>query len=958
MGKPAYESGPIANGKPPTQLPRRGLTEQQAKAVDTRGASVVLSSGAGCGKTEVLTQRYLFYLRRDEAEVGQLAAITFTDRAARQMRRRIRKTIKEELAHAKSSADRERWARHLRNLETAVISTIHSFCTTLLRQHAIAAQLDPRFEVLEDVLSSSLREDSLRDALQELLTAESPAGDDLRELVPIYGWRVTNDAVQRLLAAPHVAAWDEWTRREPAAIAEEWMCIGRSELLSDYVRHLITAEPKVAGCLRLLRNTPCIGPIMRANVQTVLDETPRLAEAGDLAAAVKKVCEAAKVGKEREKAWPGKATYEIVRDAMTDFRAELPKKLALFTDPVEESGEAAVVAQRFIRVAAACDRVYQERKRSAGVVDFHDLLSMARDLLRDRSEVRAQVRHRIRFLLIDELQDTDPVQMELARLLCGPGLMNGTLFAVGDEKQSIYRFRGAEVELFRDLRRTVPSAGRQELSVNFRSQPQILHFANALFGRHISEYEPLTANRKQQSPGGCVEFLWSRAQEKRSVQQGRCDEAHRIARRIASMVGRGEQLIVEQATQELRPVRPGDVVLLFRSMSNVGLYEAALRQLGLDYYLVGGRAFFAQQEIYDLLNLLRALENPQDAVSLAGTLRSPFGCASDDALYLLARHPDGLWSGLHSDETLERLPADEKPAVNRVRRFLDRWRAQKDRLPIAGLINFVLADCGYDAALQFEFLGDRKLANLWKLIDLARTFDRSGLFGLPEFVARLGDLVQTQPREEQAATLPEKADVVRLMSIHQAKGLEFPVVVLPDLAARTGGSFPPAAVWDDRFGCVVRPPSEDVPPLFSRYGWALRQVREELADWNEAIRIFYVACTRAEDYLILSAGLPASFRPENPAMNVLAERFNLDTGECRDYSISPAERPVVRVTGPEEMLDDGGRKRAERPVPPPLTAADLDGVGPIPFVQSALQLCSDDRGFEGDDAYDLGSHEG
>src|SRR5207244_3702032 len=159
---------------------------------------------------------------------------------------------------------------------------------------------------------------------------------------------------------------------------------------------------------------------------------------------------------------------------------------------------------------------------------------------------------------------------------------------------------------------------------------------------------------------------------------------------------------------------------------------------------------------------------------------------------------------------------------------------------------------------QFEFLGDRKLANLWKLIDLARSFDRSGLFGMAEFIQRLGDLVRTQPREEQAATQPENADVVRLMTIHQAKGLEFPVVFVPDLAASSGPPRQPVAHWDARLGCVIRPPADDPPP-FPDYSQRLWNTAEDIEDWREDLRILYVACTRAEAYLVLSAALPADF---------------------------------------------------------------------------------------------------
>src|SRR5262249_52769037 len=260
------------------------------------------------------------------------------------------------------------------------------------------------------------------------------------------------------------------------------------------------------------------------------------------------------------------------------------------------------------------------------------------------------------------------------------------------------------------------------------------------------------------------------------------------------------------------------------------------------YYLVGGRAFFGQQEVYDLLNLLRALENPQDAVALAGTLRAPFCCLSDEALFVLGRHRDGLWAGLLDEELEPRLPPDQRERVRRARRALPRWRSLKDRLPIARLLGEVFADSGYDAATQFEFLGDRKLANLWKLLDLARTFDRSGLFGLPEFIDRLGDLVRTQPREEQAATQPEKARGVRLMSIHQAKGLEFPVVIVPDLAASGGGAGRPVAEWDAGLGCVVRPPTDEEEALpFPDFAWKLWSARTNLEDYHEDLRTLYVA---------------------------------------------------------------------------------------------------------------------
>ncbi len=590
-------------------------------------------------------------------------------------------------------------------------------------------------------------------------------------------------------------------------------------------RVCVRGGAEIAHLVNLFRTIECIGPDMRVNVQKILDGLPSLATAPDLAAAVQELCEAAKVGKERAKAWPSADTYEVIKKAMEEFRKDLPDKLALFAEEPEEVEQAAIVGQRFVRVAVAVADAYQQRKRRAAVVDFQDLLVLARDLVKNNPQVQQSLKARYRYLLLDEMQDTDPVQMELVELLCGIGIEHDKLFAVGDAKQSIYRFRGAEVELFENLRSTVTSDGQLSLTRNYRSQPDILHFVNALCSLRFASYEPLEAHHEQKYPGACVEFLWSipgDGGDKELSAEVRAREADALARRIVDLIADPAPRILEETG--LRRVQPGDIVLLFRSMSNVAIYESALRKHGLDYYLVGGRAFFAQQEIYDLLNLLRTLENPDDSLALAGTLRSPFGCLSDDALLLLGLHADGLWAGLHDDATLRRLTDEQRVRTERIRSLLNKWRESKDRLPIARLIGLAFADTGYDAAMQFEFLGDRKLANLWKLIDLARDFDRSGLFDLSDFIARLGDLVTNQPREEQAATQPENADVIKIMSIHQAKGLEFPVVFIPDFATSSKGGPTPVARWDRMLGCLARPPDED-PPLFTDFPYRLGLAR-------------------------------------------------------------------------------------------------------------------------------------
>jgi ATP-dependent helicase/nuclease subunit A len=864
------------------------LTLEQATAVGERTASIVLASGAGCGKTHVLTARYVSHLANDGVRVGQVLAITFTDRAARQMRQRVRQA----LTHR--AADDPTWADHLRDLDNAPITTIHAFCGNLLRQYALAARLDPGFTVVEEVLAQHLRATAQTDALQALLTADTPTGTDLRHLVLLYGWPSVTDTVSELLYENDPAAWAHWLAQPIDAIASAWEQ-RRATLLPAFVTHWLRAEPKVAGLLHLLRKTPCHGPHTWANVRRLLDELPALGTyAGQptrLAQALDELHEAAKVGKERANAWPDAATYERVKDALADFRGHFKAAFALFTTSAADLVPTVTVAQQWLRVAQSVNATYAEHKRRAAVVDFGDLLTLARDLLRDQAEVRRAVQERFRHVLIDELQDTDPVQMELVAHLTGDGLHAGKLFAVGDAQQSIYRFRGADVSLFTGLRAQVPSAGQLGLTRNFRSQPGILDVVNTLFRTHLPGFVPLVAHHPARSADPCVEFLWTTTadlnapgdagQPADSVSARRRAEAAALAQRLVELLA--------QSPDPTQPIRPGDIVLLFRSMSQVAIYESALQRAGLDYYLVGGRAFFAQQEVFDLLHLLRTLDNPYDTLSLVGVLRSPFVGLSDEALVILHAHSAGLWAGLHERQAL--LPADQQAVAAWAAQFLDHWRAQKDRLPLGELVAGLIAASGYDAALQFEFLAERKLANLWKLTDLARTFDRAGRAGLAEFTARLGDLVARQPREEQAATQPENADVIRIMSIHQAKGLEFPVVVVPDLSATRFGGRSAAARWDRELGCLPRLPSdadEEAPP-FSTVPWLLGQTCERLADYQEELRVFYVACTRAERYLILSAYVTD---PPVGWLAALAECFDLTTGLPVEPGLAGAARVV------------------------------------------------------------------
>jgi ATP-dependent helicase/nuclease subunit A len=332
---------------------------------------------------------------------------------------------------------------------------------------------------------------------------------------------------------------------------------------------------------------------------------------------------------------------------------------------------------------------------------------------------------------------------------------------------------------------------------------------------------------------------------------------------------------------------------LFRALSDVQHYEEALRRYEIDYYLVGGHAFYAQQEIYDLLNLLRAVASPSDEVSLAGVLRSPMFSLEDETLFWLAKHADGLRGGLLAEQPPAELNSSQGLRVQFAAGVLGELRRQKDCLPVAELIQLALDRTGYDAVLVAEFMGQRKLANLRKLIDQARSVNRFEGFSLGDFITQLAEFVSRQPDEPLAATNPESTDVVRLMTVHQSKGLEFPIVVVPDVDRRMQGPSSPIA-FSRELGPLVKTSG---PGGYELHAMASKE--EELA---EIIRLLYVATTRAADRLILAGGVPELGATSGSWTELLGRRFDLLTGQLRAALPEGYPAPKIQVLTSEPPL--------------------------------------------------------
>ena len=432
-----------------TAPPRPQFTAQQSAAIETPGVSIALSAGAGCGKTFVLTQRFLAGLEpgTKSAELYSLVAITFTDRAAREMRDRIRSAC--HLRLQQCDVDHvEHWLAILRGLDSARISTIHSFCTSLLRSRAVEAGLDPRFGVLEPALADTLLRHSAKETLHGLL---EKADDDAEAFVLQFGLERSRELLRELASQRFQIDFEKFENLTSVEIADQWMTRWQTELVPQLIAEF-RASPRVTRLFELLReHEPTHATMLerRAALLERLEPTTLWPDPPDVMKSLNSIHENARVqGGGTAKSWPSNEVFELVRDSLTAVRDDVKKLIE--TIPVNEDDLhlAAEISGRGLRLVRLSSDAYEREKQSQGVLDFDDLLLRARNLLRDHDEVRQRVAAGIRLLMVDEFQDTDPVQAEVVRKLCGDQLTRGRLFLVGDAKQSIYRFRRADPGVF------------------------------------------------------------------------------------------------------------------------------------------------------------------------------------------------------------------------------------------------------------------------------------------------------------------------------------------------------------------------------------------------------------------------------------------------------------------------------------------------------------------------------
>ncbi len=888
----------------------RTPTPEQAAAIAVSGRDVLLEAGAGTGKTGVMVDRYCRLLCEEGISPDAILAFTFTDKAAAELRQRIRA----ELAR-RAQGGSERAAELLAAIGGAWVTTIHGFCNRLLAGHPVAAGIDPGFRVLDAPETARAAREAFDEALRTFLAPEPPADGPISgDIGPKSAHRPPGSREEL------VAAFDiEGLRAVVTGVHAELRSRGEAEPrlpdppASDPVEAIARAIEAAGTALEELRESDP----KRDLVERAL---ARLSEPG------------APPALDELRALRTESKAKAIRPYREAIEAAISRSA--------EAGEGGGAYRHLAELLALFTARFEAAKARRTGIDFEDLQILAARLL-ERAEIGEAYRARFSHLLVDEFQDTNRLQLRLIEALRGP---RSELVVVGDELQSIYGFRHADLDVFRRQRALIeqrPDAELMELSGNFRSRPELIGAVN-LFGSSLfgDAYRPLRvgAESPEDPPAGQgppVELLltgrdgWDAEEiELEPAIDGSTPlnclaEARAVAARLRDLADEG--------------VDRSEMVVLLRAFTHLDAYEDSLERAGLRPYVVGGRGYWSQQQVSDVCALLATIANPLDDQALFGALASPACGAAPDTLWLLRaaagkrRH---VWPALEravgagdaevtEPERLEQIPAAELELLRRFATTLASLRERGPRLSLAALIEAATTETGYDLAVLMRPAGEARFANVRKLMRLASEFEaREGrdLRGLLDFLADRAE----SDAEAQAATAAEGHDGVWIMTVHNAKGLEFGVVAVPDLSrSLLAGARPPLLTLGreqpPRVGMQLRRLGSGSINLYD-YAELCEEARER--DSEEGLRLFHVAATRARERLILSGVVkPERGRETKPGKPVV-ERLVEALGASRDADAAVVVPPPEPRPGLEAAF--GASEIAVRVnLPSPERAAEL-----------------------------------
>ncbi len=829
------------------------LTAEQESAVRERGRDVLVTAGAGSGKTRVLVERYLSLL--ENLSIGQIVAVTFTDAAASEMRDRVRRAV----------MSRPEFERHLADLDSARIGTVHSLCLQILRENPVEAGIDPASSVLSDDEEEAERLSACMDAIE---AAAEEQGPRLAALLGLGIRQVANELPRMVARRNEVeAAYSALG----GASKGDWATRIRGTL-DQYVIGLVEAKrawlAEKCGWLVDARqdNEPDkLTPIVDAHLQSLGD--PWEGDAEDL---LRRLAEAALLpgpgGFGGRAAW--NAPPQEVRQALREIRA-IHAEIAAFQWTDADAAAIVVLDSLHALFRDACER-FKERKKDLSALDYLDLELKAIELLRTSPETAAAYRARFKHVLVDEVQDLNPTQFEFLELLTRTPHSNDKLsgperFYVGDIKQAIYRFRGSDVRNVSRLEKDIKQLGGTTLSLSesFRAHDPLIQTLNGVFADVFANAEADYEARMQPMTGRRVEapsqmhvtvlpigkaYADNQGEGNPSARERTRMEAHAVAHQISVLLDEGAP-VWDAEEGRARPARPEDIVILLRRFIHVAEFERALEGQGVPYRASAGGGFFDRQEIIDLTNLMEWLSDAQNDLALVGVLRSPFFAIDDESLLMLRNAEGSLLENLANPPA--NLSESSCQVCGHAADVMRKLREEAHSSSPEDLLNLALELTNVEAAWAPLQGGEQVIANIRRFVALARTLAGKSLDEFVEHVRLRRDSLDS--RDPQAAL--DSGDAVRLLTIHAAKGLEFPIVFISEAGDALARGNARTILWraEDGISLTLENDPESGETSRRRPGfYNYLAGRDEVEDAAENKRVLYVAATRAADMLFVS----------------------------------------------------------------------------------------------------------
>lgn len=868
-------------------------TNEQQAAIDSRGQTLLLSAAAGSGKTAVLVERIIRRLLDKEypIDITELLVVTFTKAAAAEMRDRIGTALMKALSETKDP----RVERQLALLPSAQISTLHAFCQHVIRKYFYTIDLDPAFsiageeelnllrrQVLEDVFLSYYEDDEKASILYPLADMfGSDRGDD-----------VLMDTVSRMYTYARSLAWPEHWLKEaaqaydvaPDAVIDDMVWAGP---IKDAVRRILEEDARLYdGVLYHLRQREAFAPACDTFVaeQAALRQAAQARSWNDLSRFVRAI-DFPRLKSLRKLSDDDKAVWERCKKVRDDVKKDVIKTLqsVYFSATPEEwlDGMRAMkpVMDGLVTLTLDFAKAYGAAKKEKGWIDFSDLehfclqILLAPDASPEHpmpSAAAEELRSQYEEVFIDEYQDTNGVQELITRLVSG----EDNRFMVGDIKQSIYRFRLADPTLFLEK---YQSFSRDEKAVqrcidlgrNFRSVPVVLDAVNTVFSRAMTaeaagmdygEREKLYAGRQAPDDerwiGGPVEVDIVPTPSDEEDDDGSTafeKECRFIAARIGELLASGRMAARKDGT--LEPLSYRHIVVLLRSMAGkADVLIQALQEGGIPAYAEQSGGYFAAVEVQVMLALLRCIDNPEQDLAMAAVLRSPLVGLDETALAGVRLASDGtLWQNLPA--FVASLPdgVDEKEDLQQFMDAFDSWRTYSRRHGVAELLQRLYDDTAYVDFVGAMPGGDVRQANLKALYDRARQYEEAGFRGLFRYLQLMDKMKEDGLDLAPAKVVSEKEDVVRIMSIHKSKGLEFPVVFVADMGkAFNRRDTQDQILFHNRLGIGLKQYDPEWRMSYPTLIWSGIAAQLRWEGTAEEERILYVAMTRARDQLILT----------------------------------------------------------------------------------------------------------